>query len=85
MKFYKPADRVTRAEAKSLGVRCVIGHLVKDIHAILTGEKRPPVKGEWYLSGAIPEAYRAVEDLSTPYQICKLVKTRTETRTILSE
>ena len=30
---------------------------------------RPPRKGEWYLSGAIPEAYLASSDLSTPYHI----------------
>ena len=33
------------------------------------GEKRPPSKGEWYLSGAIPAAYRAPTDLSEEYYI----------------
>lgn len=37
-----------------------------------TGEKRPPRKGEWYLSGAQVEAYRAHNDLSTPYHIAEL-------------
>ena len=32
---------------------------------------RPPVKGEFYLSGAIVRAYRAPSDLSTPYQVVK--------------
>lgn len=36
-----------------------------------TGEFRAPRKGEWYLSGAIPEAYRAPNDLSTPYHILR--------------
>jgi hypothetical protein len=30
---------------------------------------RPPKKGEWYLSGAILEAWRAPNDLTTAYQI----------------
>lgn len=38
-----------------------------------TGEKRPPKKGEWFLSGAIVEGYRAPNDLSSSYLIGKLV------------
>ncbi len=38
-----------------------------------TGEFRPPKKGEYYLSGAIVEAYRAPNDLSTPYWIASFV------------
>ena len=34
----------------------------KAICAIYTGETRPPKQGEWYLSGAIIEAYRAPND-----------------------
>lgn len=30
---------------------------------------RPPRKGEYYLSGAIVTAYRALADMSTPYQV----------------
>ena len=33
----------------------------------------PPRKDEWYISGAIPEAYRATNDLSDEYDIAKLV------------
>lgn len=36
-----------------------------------TGEKRPPRKDEWYLSGAIPAAYRARADLDTAYLIMR--------------
>ena len=43
------------------------------IRAIVTGEKRPPRKNEWYISGAIPEAYRASNDLNIPHLIAKLV------------
>ena len=45
------------------------------VMAIWTGEKRPPRKGEWYLSGATIHAYHAPNDLSTPYHIAKLVLT----------
>ncbi len=62
MKTYPLADR-----AYTLG---------RDHRAVLTGEKRAPKKGEWYLSGAIPEAYRAPNDLSTAYHILALVKVR---------
>lgn len=40
------------------------------------GAKRPPAKGEHYLSGAAPEAYVALADLSTPYYIVVPVKVR---------
>jgi hypothetical protein len=36
-----------------------------------TGEHRPPRKGEWYLSGAIIEAYRAERNLAQSYAIAK--------------
>jgi hypothetical protein len=32
---------------------------------------RPPCKGEYYLSGAIPQAYLAPNDLSTPFLVVK--------------
>lgn len=36
-----------------------------------TGEFREPRKGEYYLSGAIPTAYRAPADLSIKYHIMR--------------
>jgi len=43
--------------------------------AIYTGEFRAPRKGEWFLSGAIVEAYRALTDkMTTKYHIAALVK-----------
>lgn len=53
-----------------------------------TGEKRPPKKGEWYVSGAIPEVYRAPADLSDAHVIVKLVVVKvmvTTTETIVKE
>ena len=55
-----------------------------NMKAIYTGEKRSPRKGEWYLSGAIVEAYQAPNDLNTPFHIARLVKVeKTETFKII--
>lgn len=40
---------------------------------VSTGEHRNPRKGEFYLSGAIPCAYRAPADLDSPYHIVRPV------------
>ena len=47
-------------------------HAGSSTHATRTFENRPPKAGEWYLSGAIPEAYRAPNDLSAAFHILKL-------------
>lgn len=78
-KLYPVMDYLTFSEKAQFnlsiqGIRPVAG-----VHAKPTGEFRCPRKGEWYLSGAIVEAYRAANDLPIPFQIAKLVKTRTET------
>jgi len=49
----------------------------KDLRGKLTGEFRAPKKGEWYLSGAIPECYQAPNDLSIKFNIVKIVTTKT--------
>jgi len=56
-----------------------------NIKAIKINEFRAPKAGEWYISGAIPEAYIAHSnyDPKDKYAIAKLVKTRTQTVTIL--
>jgi len=38
---------------------------------VWTGEKRQPKAGEYYLSGAIPQVYRAMGDSSYPYHIMR--------------
>ena len=56
------------------------------IRAIWTGEKRNPKKDEYYLSGAQIMAYKAPNDLSTPYSIAKLVNVeKVEYYKIISE
>jgi hypothetical protein len=42
--------------------------------AVWTGEKREPKKGEWYISGAVPTAYKAINDLTEKYHIAKVYK-----------
>ena len=39
-----------------------------------TSEVRAPKKGEWYLSGALPHAYLAHDDLTQQFTIMALVK-----------
>ncbi len=55
------------------------------VRAVLTGERRSPRKGEWYLSGAIPEAYYASADLKTEYYICRIHKAAQTTKWELGE
>jgi hypothetical protein len=43
---------------------------------VKSGEFRCPKKGEYFLSGAIPGAYQAPNDLSNPYHIAKPFKDR---------
>jgi hypothetical protein len=51
----------------------------KNLRAQLTGEFRAPRKDEWYLSGAIPQAYRAPNDLTMSFYIVKIVKIEIQT------
>jgi hypothetical protein len=45
----------------------------KAMQAEWSGEMRPPRAGEWFLSGAIIEAYQTKNDLTAPYPIARLV------------
>lgn len=76
----RPSDE----EFKRLGMDrdCPEWHLIR---AKLTGEFREPKKGEWYISGAIPNGYRALEDLTAKYHIAVLVKVKVETVRIVTE
>lgn len=57
-----------------------------EMRAVLVAprEFRRVRKGEWYLSGAIPSAYRAANDLECKYYICRLVKTQTVVTTVVN-
>lgn len=64
MKLYPVADRVPGLP---------LAHPFQ-YRAVLTGEKRVPRAGEWYLSGAIPAAYRMPTDGSSiVFAICRIV------------
>jgi hypothetical protein len=65
---YRLGDNPSINERESLGF--------KPGAAVYTGEKRPPRKGEWYLSGALVEAYRAPNDLTAAYHIAQLVRAK---------
>ena len=67
-KYFPLADPPSSDDLSALGLQDKIG-----IRAMATGEKRSPRKGEWYLSGAIIEAYRAPTDLSSEFYIARLV------------
>lgn len=84
-------DRISYKELKQLGVKLNDVYSYEkngqkvSIGAVYIGEKRCPVKDEWYISGAIPEAYKASNDLSNEYHIAKLVLYRIETVTRMIE
>ena len=49
-------------------------HTLKSRAAIWTGERRRPKRGEWYLSGAIIEAYQTPSDMPDEHPIAKIVR-----------
>jgi hypothetical protein len=44
-------------------------------YAVFSGVKRAPLKGDWYISGAIPQAWYAPNDFpeESVYHIAKIV------------
>jgi len=72
--FYPLAERPTSEEKKRF--QQPETHKIK-IMAISADEMRPPRKNERYLSGGVVQAWRAPNDLSTPYHIASLVLVRT--------
>jgi hypothetical protein len=75
---YPLADGPPTAEIRSLFARAPAEPLTAwhhcQVRAVATGERRPPRRDEWYLSGAIVEAYQAPHDLCEPYLIARLVR-----------
>ena len=81
LKLYPVRDRIPMQEAEELGLDKSRGMYSCDVMAVKTGEFREPKSGEWYLSGAIPEAYKTRNQLSTKYHIMKIVRVETKTVT----
>lgn len=76
--FYPVRDRLSVDEVKALGLLSTESwKFHEDVRAIVTDEFREVKKGEWYLSGAVPEAYKAQGDSLTKFRICRLVRIRT--------
>ena len=86
-KFYDLAAFVAYAVRKKCGFGT---HVLRrkldtgEIHmlkAIRTGDFRAPLKGEWYLSGSVPAAYKAPNDFDIKFYIAKLVLVEEKTVT----
>jgi hypothetical protein len=82
IKLYQLGDR--HPEQK-FGPLATIGHSDNAIMAINSRQRRCPKKGEWYLSGALPKAYRSPNDLSTEYLIATIVRVKKETNYNITE
>ena len=85
MTTYPLRDRLTREDCERLGVegggpgngyRARKGGHWITARAVRTEEFRSPQAGEWFLSGAVPEAYRANRPLCGTYRIARLVAAR---------
>jgi len=82
MKTYKLADPLNIEERKRFqrpGDSHVLQSKPPHVRALaMIGKEyfRCPRKGEWYISGAEPEAYRAPNDLSSEYRIAELIEVR---------
>lgn len=72
--LYPLSDWVTDREKAKLGVAPRQRECDSEmIRAMPSGDYRAPKRGEWFLSGAIVSAYKADNDLTTPYHIARLV------------
>lgn len=69
MKTYRLKDYISKDELKAIGATDR-----NKVKAVYSGQFRPPRKGEWFLSGAVVEAYKAELNLTASYHIARLVK-----------
>lgn len=71
--FYTLADLPTQEDLDELGLdNAEPIRAPRRVVAVYTGEFRKPKRGEWFISGAIPEAYRASLGVTSSYHIAKL-------------
>jgi hypothetical protein len=88
---YPLGDNLTLDECRRFGVRSPGGLLTEGanwntIQAVWDGlPRRAPKKGEWYLSGAPIDAYRAPNDLTMEFHIARLVRVETKTVQVITE
>jgi len=91
--YFLLGDLATLSEREQIGITgkntFTAGKYLKsngiNIRAKVTGEYREPRKGEWYISGARPQAYKAPNDLNTKFMVAVLVKVDIKTKTIITE
>jgi hypothetical protein len=76
MKHYPLGDMPSASETGNASFDARFKSLsgVSGFCAVATPEFRAPRKGEWYLSGAKVAAYKALNDLNTPFRIAKLMR-----------
>ncbi len=78
-KLYELADWPGLEICRKFDLKIIGGcHSIRTLRAVKTGEFRCPKAGEWFLSGAIVQAYKAKNNLSTKYHIARIVNTKTE-------
>ena len=77
-KLFRLADDPDEDEAKGFGIgtgKIPAGAVQRNyLRGIPTGEFRAPKKGEWHLSGSIPEVWKAKSNYSSEYFIMRLVR-----------
>ncbi len=84
---YRLGDRPSRSDLDAIGwpkgkpflILPSVGIFPSAVKAVATGEFRPPKRGEWYLSGAEVMAYKAFNDLNTPYHLARIALFKTVT------
>ena len=84
-KIYPLGDHLNSDERRQFGIKEFFEPAARAIQAVSTGVKRFPKKGERFISGAVPHAYLAQNDITYAYYIAKLVKTETVTITRIVE
>ena len=84
--FYPLADMLSSSERLPFDITFNEAFGGRIMRAKWDGQpKRPPKKGEWYLSGSIIAAYKATNDLTQEYHIATIHKTKTTTVTTIVE
>ena len=72
-KTYQLKDELTEKDYSDLGLSDPQDRETTVVRAVFTGIRRKPRKGEWYISGAIPQAYRSPNNSTLDHQIARLV------------
>ena len=87
-RYYPVIDHPTTAELKVLGFQKNFNIIIAmgrpfrpdmvGLVAVKTNQYRKPLRDEWFLSGAIPEVFRASCDYAHEYHIMRLIAIETK-------